>query len=137
MGYAKPTQARLIDQRARRRATQDLIEAHREEFDRLYWQHRHAASDEADALAAKAAEAPRPDHEPHADEPPRLMPGARKPGETPMDRLDVARCPHCIRHHDRGHVCKSCGAKPGFEVFERVRRMTRNGMSPSQIEASS
>jgi hypothetical protein len=34
-------------------------------------------------------------------------------GETVVDRIDVARCGSCARHHDRGHECAVCGAKPG------------------------
>lgn len=114
MGYAKPTQARLIDQRARRRATQDLIEKYRDEFDALYWQHRNQATEEADAIARKAAE---DEHlAEHGDEPARLKTGARKPGETPLDRLDVARCRFCIGYHDRGHACRSCGAVPNHAL---------------------
>lgn len=107
MGYAKPTQARLIDQRARRRATQALIEKHREDFTALYEQHRRAAESEAAALTECAATV----HP--SSEPPRLMTGARKAGQEAVDRIDVARCPHCVKHHDRNHVCTHCGAQPG------------------------
>jgi hypothetical protein len=106
MGYAKPTAARLVDQRARRRATQALIDIHRDEFRELYQWHRRNAASEAQTLAVKASET----HP--TTEPPRLMSGARKPGQDAVDRIDVARCPHCVKHHDRGHVCAKCGARP-------------------------
>jgi hypothetical protein len=106
VGYAKPTAARLIDQRARRRATQALIDLHRDEFRDLYEWHRRNATTEARVLATKAAET----HP--STEPPRLMTGARKPGQDVTERIDVARCPHCVRHHDSGHVCANCGAVP-------------------------
>lgn len=107
MGYAKPTQARLIDQRARRRATQDLIAENPERWKQLYEQHRQYATEEAEQLAL--AVTPN-EHAPK--EPPRLMPGARKLGESAIDRIDVARCPFCVKHHDRGHRCSSCGQRP-------------------------
>lgn len=107
MGYAKPTASRLIDQRARRRAQQQLIENHRQEFRDLYEWHRRNAATEADLLASKASESPH-----QIAGPPRLMTGARKPGQDVTDRIDVARCPHCVRHHDAGHVCANCGAVP-------------------------
>jgi hypothetical protein len=108
MGYAKPTAARLIDQRARRRATQTLIQVHRDEFQRLYNLHRAEAEQEAEHLATA------PDAiEHYRSEPVRLMPGRRMPDQTAGDRIDVARCAHCVTHHDRGHVCTNCGAIPG------------------------
>ena len=110
MGYAKPTAARLIDQRARRRAQQQLIANHRDEFRDLYEWHLRNATSEAQMLATKASEI----HP--TTEPPRLMTGARKPGQDVADRIDVARCPHCVRHHDRGHVCAKCGAVPETAV---------------------
>lgn len=53
MGRARQTAARLIDQRARRRATQALIDLHRDEFRDLYEWHRRNATDEAQTLAVK------------------------------------------------------------------------------------
>lgn len=130
MGYAKSTAARLIDQRARRRATQTLIEIHRDEYTRLYAMHRAAAEQEAEHLAAKAAEI----HP--TGEPPRLMTGARKPGQDVADRIDVARCPHCIRHHDRGHRCPKCGLAPTRPVSpDEVRRMVSGGSSVQEVAA--
>jgi hypothetical protein len=114
MGYAKPTAARLIDQRARRRATQTLIEIHRDEFQRLYDLHRAEAEQEAEHLAT-APEAV----EHYRSEPVRLKPGARLAGQKVGDRIDVARCAHCVKHHDRNHVCPKCGAAPNHALTIR------------------
>ena len=131
MAYAKPTQARLIDQRARRRATQALIDLHREEYRDLYERHRREATAEAASLTIAAIkEHPSSTHEP--TEPPRLMTGRRKPGQGATERIDVARCWRCVRHHDVGHVCASCGAAPAAAV-EDVLRMRTNGLGVGQI----
>ena len=128
MGYAKPTEARLIDQRARRRATQALIERHRDEFDTFYEMHRRAAEVEAGTLAEKAAE------KHPTTEPPRLMPGARKPGQDVTERIAVARCRHCIRHHDKGHRCSNCGAAPTAPVSPyAVRTLAAEGATVQEI----
>ena len=106
MSKAAQSRARLIDQRARRRATQVLIERHDEEFRGLYEQYRAEAETEMEALeivAREQSDGHTPAH------PPRLLPGRRKPRETVLDRLDVARCPDCIAYHDRGHACPRCG----------------------------
>ncbi len=29
-----------------------------------------------------------------------------------FDRIDVARCAHCVESHDHGHVCAYCGTAP-------------------------
>lgn len=127
MSAAKQTLARLVDQRARRRAAQLLIEAHRDEYQTLYTQAHHLALAEAQALAAKAPETPTP-------EPPRLMTGRRKADEDVMDRIDVARCPHCIGHHDRGHACTHCGTRPGGLVApDAVRSLARQGLDAQAI----
>lgn len=125
MTYAKPTEARLIDQRARRRATQALIEKYRDEFGTLYEMHRRAAEVEAGVLAEVSSEHRESRHA--TPEPPRLMPGRRLPGEDATDRIDVARCPHCVKHHDRGHVCTKCGAHPVA--------LARSGVSPDLVRA--
>lgn len=111
MGKAAQTQARLIDQRARRRADQALKNNHRQEWDRLYY--AFVAEAEAEAVQIAAA-APAPTHV-HTDvpsappEPPRLKPGARLAGQSVIDRIDVARCNVCVKYHDRGHRCAQCG----------------------------
>lgn len=113
MSYAKPTAARLIDQRARRRATQALLRAHHDEFRMLFMAERAKAEEEAGRLAsARRTQSVQA----HSGEPPRLMSGRYKPGQESTDRIDVARCPHCVSHHDRGHVCTRCGAVPNVAV---------------------
>jgi hypothetical protein len=113
MGRAKQSAARLIDQRARRRATQALIDMHREEFRDLYQFHRMNAATEARVIAEAATRVSNAETKFHpSGEPPRLMSGRYKPGQDATDRIDVARCPHCVKHHDRGHVCTKCGARP-------------------------
>ena len=118
MGRAAQTLARLIDQRARRRATSELIARHQDEWDSLYARQRTFAEEEARQLeeAAAAKHSSLGDLEKVLDdkpaEPPRLMPGRRLPQQTALDRIDVARCPSCVAHHDRGHRCRACGQAP-------------------------
>lgn len=101
------TPAKINRQRARHRAVAALIERHPAEFEELMGLHLAEATKEAEALAST------PEARQHyKGEPVRLRPGKRMAGEKVGDRIDVARCPHCIKHHDRGHVCKQCGASP-------------------------
>lgn len=99
--------AKINRNRARHRAIAALIERHADEFEALYEQHLVEAAEEAEALATEKSA-----QEHYRDEPVRLRPGKRRSGQKAGDRIDVARCPHCIRHHDRGHVCAKCGAAP-------------------------
>lgn len=102
------TLTRIIRNRARQRATAELIRAHAHEFRTLVERHRVEVAREARELGAlPAAQAVY-----GASEPVRLRSGRRNRGEIAADRIDVARCPDCIKHHDRGHVCESCGAAP-------------------------
>jgi hypothetical protein len=119
----QPTPGKINRNRARHRAVADLIEAHQVEFDALYEKRLCEAADEAQALAQQQAA-----QEHYGDQPVRLRPGRRRQGEKPADRIDVARCPHCIRHHDRGHVCAVCGAAPGESLSDsrNEKRVTRN-----------
>lgn len=110
------TNARVIRLRARARAVADLINFHREEWEALFAIRTAEAAEEAEALAATPEAA-----EHYKDEPVKLRPGQRTEGQTVSDRIDVARCPHCIKHHDKGHVCESCGARPGDQKL-----VTRN-----------
>lgn len=103
----KASEPRLVRNRARQRAAADLVKRHEAEFNDLYQMYWDEAMAEAKALAATPEAAQH-----YVSEPVRLKPGARQPGEVAGDRIDVARCPHCIKHHDRGHVCAKCGARP-------------------------
>lgn len=103
----KVTAAKVNRMRARHRALADLIKFHEDEFQALLAIRLAEAREEAEALANSPEAA-----EHYQDEPVRLKPGKRMPGEKAGDRIDVARCPHCIRHHDRGHVCPKCGTAP-------------------------
>jgi ribosomal protein L32 len=53
------------------------------------------------------------------------MPGARKEGQSAIDRIDVARCAHCAKHHDRNHVCPKCGLVPQAISEDAVQRALR------------
>lgn len=103
----KANTARMVRNRARHRAIAELTRRHEAEFDDLYEQYRAEAEREAAELASSPQAA-----EHYKAEPVRLRPGARQPGEKAGDRIDVARCPQCVRHHDRGHVCAKCGTAP-------------------------
>lgn len=115
--HVKPTAAKVNRNRARHRAVADLIAKHQDEFEDLYAMYRVEAEEEAEAL--KSSDEAR---EHYKDEPVRLRSGARKSGQKAGDRIDVARCPHCVRHHDRGHVCTVCGAAPGQQSMQAPRR---------------
>lgn len=99
-----PTEARIVRQRARSRATMQLIEVHRDEFTRLIEAETVKARAEHAALTAAAEAAGN-----HDAAVARLRPGPRRAGEDSADRLDVARCRSCHTHHDADHECPSCG----------------------------
>lgn len=124
------TGTRINRMRARHRALADLIEMYPEEFEALLAIRLAEAKEEAEALAAEPAA--KEHYQP--DEPVRLKPGKRMPGETIGDRIDVARCPHCVKHHDRGHVCESCGSAPGKKLETRKQSIAAkpipSGMRP-------
>lgn len=146
------TATRRIYTRARARALEDLAKLHPDDFAALFAARKAEAEQEfqrlQDASTDDYAEAN--DHmtetgiqslatrtrggQPPSFEPvvATLKPGPRKPGEDVTDRLDVARCPECRAHHDRGHVCKACGANPALDV-QVVLRMRTNGIPPRSI----
>lgn len=105
-----PTQKKVNRNRARHRAIADLIDFHVEEFEALYAIRIAEAEQEAEELAESPAA--KKHYGSKSAGPIRLKPGKRQEGETAGDRIDVARCPSCIKHHDRGHVCPRCGASP-------------------------
>lgn len=105
--HPKPTQRRVVRNRARGRAVTALIRRHEQEWREVYAAAVAAAEAEAEEIA-QTDDA----REHYATEPVRLKRGRRKDGQKAGDRIDVARCPHCITHHDRGHVCRECGTAP-------------------------
>jgi hypothetical protein len=107
----KPTALKVNRMRARHRAVADLIAFHQDEFDALLSIRLAEATEEAAALASTTAA-----KEHYRNEPVRLKPGKRMVGEKVSDRIDVARCPHCVKHHDRGHACEACGATPSNKI---------------------
>lgn len=128
MGHAKQTQARLIDQRARRRATQKLVEMHQDEYDLLLVRYRTEATQEAARLGT------------HHAQPARLMPGRRLENQDVIERIDVARCPDCVSYHDAGHTCARCGSPaeapapmPRNNLDRAVQRMVARGRTDAQI----
>lgn len=111
MNAAQATGSKVVRNRARHRAIAELVKRHEDEFSDLLSLYLHEAAQEAQALAQTPEAAAH-----YSSTPVRLRPGARQPGQKPGDRIDVARCPHCVKHHDRGHVCPSCGAVPHTTV---------------------
>jgi hypothetical protein len=101
----KRNTGKIVRIRARHRATAELIKRHDTEFRDLLEYFTATATEEAAQIAARAPEAA-------AVETPRLRPGRPRTGQDRTQRLDLARCPHCIRHHDKGHACTKCGAIP-------------------------
>lgn len=145
---ARPiTPTRLVRNRAMHRATAVLIDRHRAEWEEIKAQCLIEAQAEHDRLVAEAAQRGHPDA-PVA----RLKPGPRRAvrpetteaapaappvrRETVVERLDVARCPHCHRYHDAGHECDHCGDTPGGvhpTKAPRVREWARaNGIPVSE-----
>ena len=105
-GKAVTTKA-VLRSRARSRALRDLEQAHAGEFAVLL-AFRFA---EAKAEAAELAETVE-GQEHFTETVPRLTGGKRREGQTVVDRIDVARCPDCVKSHDAGHECSTCGATP-------------------------
>lgn len=106
-----PTATRLVRNRARGRAFQLLADRHPEEFAQLLEEETVKAAREHEeiqrAAAAKGA---------HDANVARIKPGPKRksvPGkvieQNSLERLDVARCPHCQTHHDADHQCPGCG----------------------------
>lgn len=134
----KTTAAKVNRMRARHRALADLIKFHEEEFQALLAIRLAEAREEADALAVDPKGAAH-----YKNEPVRLKPGKRMAGEKAGDRIDVARCSHCIKHHDRGHVCTKCGAAPAAAlrrpedgVLDDVAIERAMGGDPVQLTAT-
>ena len=128
----KPTGTKINRMRARHRAVADLISFHEEEFEALLAIRLAEATEEAAALE----ETPAAKKHYGGKEPPRLRPGPRMAGETAGDRIDVARCPHCIRHHDAGHVCANCGSIPGLKTKNSTTinaSGARTGVDPAAL----
>lgn len=127
----RPATPRKVNtRRAHERALAELKRRHRAEFDELYREYLVAVEQEAAHIEA-AAPAEAKHHGPV-----RLRPGPRKQGQKVTDRIDVARCPHCIGHHDRGHTCQVCGAKPGEPLRETrsANRVTApRGIDPAAL----
>jgi hypothetical protein len=105
----KPTLLRVVKTRARKRALAELARRHPDEFRVLLREHETTAMQEAEKIAAdpRARRVYR-----GSSEPVRLRRGRPAEGETLADRIDVGRCPQCIRYHDSGHVCANCGRSP-------------------------
>lgn len=114
---SKPTARAVLRSRAQARAHRDLKEAHEGEFAVLL-AFRLA---EVKAEAAELAETPEA-AEHFTGTVPRLTGGRRRESQTALDRIDVARCPDCVRHHDGGHACGTCGATPENPAPVRLQR---------------
>lgn len=104
------TLVRACRNRARSRAMSELTRLHPEEFDKLYKRFHKEALEEATELAE--AEAAKELYGDGPGEHVRLRPGRRNKEQSVVDRIDVARCPECVRFHDRGHKCDVCGSLP-------------------------
>jgi hypothetical protein len=122
-----PSASRLVRNRARGRSFAILAERHAEEFSALLEEQTAIAQAEHEQLAAKAREQGNPDAAVA-----RIRPGPKRSFETSkVDRVDVARCPHCATHHDAAHECPSCGT----ETPEQPQNPTlaRRPVKPWQI----
>lgn len=104
-GTKRTSPAKVINRRARQRATALLLQEYAERFEELLAQERRVAAAEYAVLEQ---------HKPGDRQV--LRAGRRRPGETVLERLDIARCTECHTHHDRGHVCPKCGAATTEEI---------------------
>lgn len=102
----KVTPGRIARQRARQRATADLIKLHPTEFAELLERHTVAVQDEMEILRLQ------PEAEQFGDEVVRLKPGQAMPGETVEDRIAEPACSSCKEAHVKGHKCTACGVRP-------------------------
>lgn len=103
---------RILPNRARTRAVSRLIEAHREDFDRLLTVALAEVTEEARILAVlAAAEGVELTGDGQVW---RFRPGPRPDDEDPIDRLrtdDGRACPSCLFFHDGGHCIDDLGAR--------------------------
>jgi hypothetical protein len=133
MSRAAQTEARLVDQRARGRATQALINNHRDEYEQLLIAFKAQAIEELELLPAPEVD----EHHPtRGAQPVRLKTGPRKEGETASDRVDVGTCRFCITYHDAGHRCERCGARPKLAfaaAYKEIHRLYDAGTTPEMI----
>lgn len=121
---------RRVYVRAMNRSLARLRDAHRDEYERYLEEELRNAREEADHhIAQSVVEHPGEQVPPQAGPggrvtakspvPPTIKPGPKKVQDNPVvtslgreiavPREDVARCPYCVRYHDRGHECSSCG----------------------------
>lgn len=89
------SQQEMIYNRARTRALTLLAHEHPQQFKAILIAEINVATIEAAVDLG--------------NEPTRLKPGPRKPGERVVDRIDVGRCQICIESHDNEHSCPYCG----------------------------
>lgn len=92
------TKAKVVNRRARQRATALLLAEYSERFAELLAQERRVAETEYEMLAE------------HTGNPKTVLrPGSRRIGEGTLARIDTAECRRCHAHHDRDHACPNCG----------------------------
>ena len=103
-GRRRQTPARILRNRARQRATQQIVAEHAERFRELYEHALEMVKDEAELLAQQP--------EAHDHGTVRLRPGRYAEGDDVLDRIDVGRCAACVDAHSTGHICPDCGASP-------------------------
>jgi hypothetical protein len=99
---ADPRLNRVVDRRARGRASTRLRAEHLERYRRIYAEEYELAMAEALELEALVVGPVRP------REPLKLISGSRR-GKSLISRIDTASCTRCHTAHDRGHACPSCG----------------------------
>jgi hypothetical protein len=104
---ARPKSAHTVaSRRARQRATQDLLDAHPDEFQRLYQLRLSEALFEVQQLARLAP----PEAPGAAMVTPLLTTGRRTKGQSVVDRIRE-QCAECATYHERGHECPVCAER--------------------------
>ena len=123
---AKPrrqTEARLVRNRARQRASQLLIELYREQFEALYARCLQEATGEAAALVAdERAQQLFPE-----GVPPRLRPGPGRESTPEVARLDTSWCETCRKYHANDHLHVVPAKLTPTEIVEDFLHLRKGG----------
>lgn len=119
------TPDRIARNRARHRARARLADMFPHQYRALYDAAFAAALDEVGRLGDVVG-----------GQPVRLRTGARREGQTVVDRIDVAWCVECHHYHDAGHKCPTCSDPKPETREERLRRLNAQIMADRDLQRS-
>lgn len=109
---------KVVYNRARQRATEELIKRYAEEFAELVEAWKPFVREELERLGGPAV---------------KLRPGKKQPGQTVLDRI-MELCPTCATAHQKGHACSVCGSTEESPV--RVVKMSDGQFKLSRSEVT-